>query len=96
LDQAAIIDNLRTFIAGPACGEEGVEQIICAPSPHVGRYVTRLRQDGVLRLFFHGQSNFAVVMRTAPVGQAELLSRLTGLADIRACASWSCSPARTS
>jgi DNA-binding transcriptional ArsR family regulator len=80
-DAAAIIDNLRTFIAGPACGEAGVEQIICAPSPHVGRYVTRLRQDGVLRLFFHGQRNFAVVMRTSPVGRAELLNRLSALAD---------------
>ena len=80
-DAATIIDNLRTFIAGPACCEAGVEQIICAPSPHVGRYVTRLRQDGVLRLFFHGQSNFAVVMRTAPVGRAELLNRLSALAD---------------
>src|SRR5262245_54740547 len=39
-DAAAISDNLRTFIAGPACGEAGVEQIICAPSPHVGRYIT--------------------------------------------------------
>jgi DNA-binding transcriptional ArsR family regulator len=80
-DAATIIDNLRTFIAGSACCEAGVEQIICAPSPHVGRYVTRLRQDGVLRLFFHGQSNFAVVMRTTPVGRTELLNRLTGLAD---------------
>jgi DNA-binding transcriptional ArsR family regulator len=80
-DQAAIISNLRTFIAGSACCEMGVEQIICAPSPHVGRYVTRLRQDGVLRLFFHGQSNFAVVMRTSPVGRQELLNRLASLAD---------------
>jgi DNA-binding transcriptional ArsR family regulator len=80
-DAAMILDNLRTFIAGPACGEAGVEQIICVPSPHVGRYVTRLRQDGVLRLFFHGQSNFAVVMRTSPVGRAELLNRLSALAD---------------
>jgi DNA-binding transcriptional ArsR family regulator len=80
-DADAIVDNLRTFIAGPACGEAGVDQIICAPSPHVGRYVTRLRQDSVLRLFFHGQSNFAVVMRTSPIGRAELLNRLTALAD---------------
>jgi DNA-binding transcriptional ArsR family regulator len=78
-DQATIIDNLRIFIAGSACCE--AQQIICAPSPHVGRYITRLRQDGVLRLFFRGQSNFAVVMRTTPVGRAELLNRLTGLAD---------------
>ncbi len=80
-DAAAIFDNLRTFIAGPFCGEAGVEQIICAPSPHVGRYVTHLRQDGVLRLFFHGQRNFAVVMRTSPVGRSELLNRLNALAD---------------
>jgi DNA-binding transcriptional ArsR family regulator len=80
-DQAAIADNLRRFIAGSACCEPGVEQIICAPSPHVGRYITRLRQDGMLRLFFHGQSNFAVVMRATPVGRTELLNRLTGLAD---------------
>ena len=80
-DAATIMDNLRIFIAGSACCEAGVEQIICAPSPHVGRYVFQLRQENVLRLFFHGQSNFAVVMRTTPVGRAELLSRLTGLAD---------------
>jgi DNA-binding transcriptional ArsR family regulator len=80
-DAATILGNLRTFIAGPAGDAAGVEQIICVPSPHVGRYVIQLRQQNVLRLFFHGQSNFAVVMRTTPVGRAELLTRLTALAD---------------
>jgi hypothetical protein len=80
-EATAIAENLRRFIAGGAACEPGVERIVCVPSPHVGRYVTRLLHSGTLRLFFHGPSSYAVVMRTSPVGRAELLARLAGLAD---------------
>jgi DNA-binding transcriptional ArsR family regulator len=80
-DQAAMADNLRIFIAGDAQFEPGVEQIICVPSPHVGRYVTRLLHHGTLRLFFHGPSSYPVVMRTSQVERDELHIRLAGLAD---------------
>ena len=80
-EAAAIAENLRTFIARDAPTDADVERIICVPSPHTGRYVMRLYRGTTLRLFFHGPSNYAVVMRTSPVGRAELLAQLTGLAD---------------
>jgi hypothetical protein len=85
-ETAPIAENLRTFIGRAASGDieappDGVQQLIFVPSPHTGRYVTRLYHDTTLRLFFHGPSNYPVVMRTSPVGRAELLTRLSALAD---------------
>jgi DNA-binding transcriptional ArsR family regulator len=80
--QAAIIaENLRALIARDAYHKPGVEQLICVPSPHTGRYITRLRQGATLRLFFHGPSSYPAVMRTSPIGRPELLHRLAALAD---------------
>jgi len=65
----------------PAALSDLVRQIVYVPSPHNGRHVTRLHHAATLRLFFDGPSNYAVVMRTSPVGRAELLARLGALAD---------------
>jgi hypothetical protein len=80
-ESAVIAENLRTLIVRDACDEPGVEEIRCIPSPHTGRYITRLRQGTTLRLFFYGPSSYPLVMRASPVGRAELLARLTALAD---------------
>jgi hypothetical protein len=80
-ETALIAENLRTLIVRDAYDEPGVEQILCIPSPHTGRYITRLRQGATLRLFFHGPSSYPAVMRTSPLGRPELLARLAALAD---------------
>jgi len=79
--QEQIAENLRQFIVGNAACSPDVERVICVPSPHTGRYVTRIYHQGTLRLFFHSPSNYAVLMRTSAVGRAELLARLEALAD---------------
>jgi DNA-binding MarR family transcriptional regulator len=80
-EATTIAENLRAFIVGDACADADVRRIICIPSPHTGRYTTRMYHDGTLRLFFHGPSNYAVIMRSSEVGRAELLTRLASLAD---------------
>jgi DNA-binding transcriptional ArsR family regulator len=80
------IENLRAF-AGPelvdaVTTQRGpVQHIYFVPSPHTGRYVTRLYHDGTLWLFFHAPRNFAVLARQAPISRKELQLRLEALAD---------------
>lgn len=80
------LDNLRAFagaeLVEAVTAQAGpVEQITFVPSPHNGRYITRLYHDGALWLFFHAPRNFAVLGRQAPIGRKELLLRLEALAD---------------
>jgi DNA-binding transcriptional ArsR family regulator len=80
------LENLRVFagaeLVESVTGQQGpVEQITFVPSPHTGRYVTRLYHSGTLWLFFHAPRNFAVLGRQAPIGRKELLLRLEALAD---------------
>lgn len=79
-------DKLAQFI-GRSPGEDvqaglpGDRAIIFVPSPHVGRYVTRLEGEATIWRFFDAPRNFPVLMRSAPVGRAELIGRLNALAD---------------
>lgn len=80
------LQNLRVFagaeLVEAVTAQTGpVTQITFVPSPHTGRYVTRLYHDGTLWLFFHAPRNFAVLGRQAPIGRKELLLRLEALAD---------------
>ncbi len=58
-----------------------VERIILIPSPHNGWAVTTWYSDRTLRLFFGAPLNFGVLLRSSPVGAAELRIRLAALAD---------------
>ncbi|HWQ13575.1 MAG TPA: DUF2087 domain-containing protein, partial [Roseiflexaceae bacterium] len=83
---ATTLENLRAFagaelVESVAAQRGPVQHIIFVPSPHTGRHVTRLYQDGTLWLFFHAPRNFAVLGRQAPIGRRELLLRLESLAD---------------
>jgi hypothetical protein len=58
-----------------------VERIILVPSPHNGWAVTAWYSDRTLRLFFGAPLNFGALLRSSPVGAAELRIRLAALAD---------------
>jgi DNA-binding MarR family transcriptional regulator len=51
------------------------------PSPHVGRYVTRLYDGTTLRLFFGAPPNVSYLLRPTPIGRTELLIRFGALSD---------------
>lgn len=64
------------------CGDDApVTQITYVPSAHTGRYVLSLRDAGRQWLFFEAARSFPAIMRSEPIGDAELLSRLEALAD---------------
>ncbi len=61
-----------------------IQRIVLVPSAHPGRHVTSWYNDGVLRLFFLAPPNFSAVMRTSPIGHAEMIANLKRLADVLA------------
>ena len=72
------------FAGEPAAATHVIDEIIFVPSPHTGRYVIPRPSGGRLRVFFDAPRNIAALLRTAhtsPIAKAELLVRLTALAD---------------
>lgn len=58
-----------------------VTQRIYVPSAHTGRYVIALGNAGQQRIYFEAPRSFPAIMRSAPIGDSELLSRLAALSD---------------
>ncbi len=88
LDQEASIDEtFRTFsgreLPAHIAGRLGdASEITLVPSWHTGRRVTLWDNEANLLLFFSEPPNYDVaVMRTAPMGRAELRARFDALAD---------------
>ena len=85
-DDPRVAENVRKFVvraleAEPIAASRAVEEIVCVPSPHTGRYVIPRQSGSTLRIFFDASRNAAVLMRTSSIEKAELLLRLAALAD---------------
>jgi predicted transcriptional regulator len=88
LDKEATIDETFRMFTGRELppGISGrltdTSEIILVPSWHTGRQVTLWESETSMRLFFSEPPNYDVAMlRSAPVGRAELRSRFDALAD---------------
>lgn len=57
------------------------EQVILVPSPHLGPYVTKFRDGGVLRIFFGARLPAGVARGSSELSRADLLVRLGALND---------------
>ena len=75
-----IAEKLQAFIARPN-GAAGADQLIFVPSAHTNRYTTELRFGATRWLFFDAQLNFSVLLRDSPVGEPELVGRLSALTE---------------
>ena len=60
---------------------EGVERVIFVPSAHVGPYAGRLMNDSILWVFFGARIPEGVEMDAPDLSRAELVVRLSALAD---------------
>lgn len=86
--EATVAENFRTFTTRDLpvdvyAEAPDVRQVVFVPSPHVGRYVTRLYDEDTVRLFFGAPPDFGLLLRhlESPIGRTELLVRLGALAD---------------
>jgi DNA-binding MarR family transcriptional regulator len=84
--EASATETFRMFTGRQAPGaaqlpDADIERIILTPSPHNGRAVTTWYGDATLRLFFGAPPNFGALLRSSPIGAAELRVRLAALAD---------------
>lgn len=78
---ATIMDNLRQFIAAPSGYGPDTREIVFTPSPHTGRYTTRLQAGSTLYLFFDADLHMDLLLRSTRVSQGELVGRLGALAE---------------
>lgn len=81
LAPAQIARNLHAFIAGAPGAVPGVQEVVFVPSPHTGRYTTRLQRGATLYLFFDAELHAEALLRDTPVKQAELVARLSALSE---------------
>ncbi|MEM8530750.1 MAG: metalloregulator ArsR/SmtB family transcription factor [Chloroflexota bacterium] len=58
-----------------------VTRVVLVPSPHVGRQMTTWLVGTTLHVFFAPPPQPENLLRSSPVGHAEMLTRLTALAD---------------
>ena len=88
LDKEATIDETFRMFTGRELPSDiagrltDTSEIILIPSWHTGRQVTLWESETSMRLFFSEPPNYDVAMlRSAPVGRAELRARFDALAD---------------
>ena len=77
----AIMANLQRFIAGARGYRPETQNIVFVPSPHTGRYTTSMQAGSSLYLFFDAALHMELLMRNTRVSQAELVGRLSALAE---------------
>jgi DNA-binding MarR family transcriptional regulator len=77
----AIMANLQRYIAGTSGHRAESQAIVFVPSPHTGRYTTSLQAGSSLYLFFDAALHMELLMRNTRVSQAELVGRLSALAE---------------
>jgi predicted transcriptional regulator len=86
-EDASIEDTFHTFTGRdlPADLRERlttIPEIMLVPSWHMGRHVALWESEASARLFFSEPPNYDItLLRSAPVGRAELRARLDALAD---------------
>ena len=86
-EDATIEDTYHTFTGRelPADTRERltpIPEIVLVPSWHMGRHVALWENEASARLFFSEPPNYDItLLRSAPVGRAELRARLDALAD---------------
>jgi DNA-binding MarR family transcriptional regulator len=75
-----IMERLETFVGRPA-GFDNTQELVFVPSQHTGHYTTQLRLGTTRWLFFDAILNYWVLLRESPVGEAELIGRLSALTE---------------
>jgi predicted transcriptional regulator len=86
-EEATLAETFHSFTGRelpPALPERLVDssEILLVPSWHTGRHVTLWENETSARLFFSEPPNYDVsLLRSAPMGRAELRARLAALAD---------------
>ncbi len=78
---AAIMENLQRYMTAANSGDPATQSIVFVPSPHTGRYTTRIQAGASLYLFFDAALHADLLMRNTRVSQAELVGRLGALAE---------------